>query len=101
MVIFLKGLKRHKRGINVVELTVAFNIAKCTHLKTSFKRNMNEFHIVKVVRVSPIKTVAFTIEIKKDNTNGRPKLDVLAKITLAKRGITERKEATNVIINKR
>ena len=62
---------------------------------------MNEIHVVKVVRVSPIKTVAFTIAIKKDDTNGRPKLDVLAKISLVKRGIAEKKEATNVIINKR
>ena len=62
---------------------------------------MNEFHVAKVVQVSPIKTVIFSVVIKRDSLNGQSQLDVLAKISLVQHGVSVKKEATNVIIKKR
>ena len=64
-------------------------------------RIMKESHVTKVVRVSPIKTVVFTVKVTKDFQNGRPKLEVLARITLVQRGIVVKGEATNVVLQKR
>ena len=62
---------------------------------------MKECHVTKVVRVTPIKTVVFTVKVKKDFQNGRPQLDVLARISLVQRGIVEKGEATNVVLQQR
>ena len=62
---------------------------------------MNDFHITKAVKITPIKTVVYTVVIKKDWHNGSPILDVLARISMIQHGIVEKREATHVIVHHR